>query len=148
MVGGLAGQSLSILVFSLLALDFWRRRRANRRDKESESPGRQPVAYIGETFHPAIKRCAYGKRLSTQPALGQQVYSFPAVIGIASACMLVRSAYRVAELSKGFNGPMAQKEIPFFLLDSLPVSLAAIALTVLPPHPDLWYAHKELARRT
>ena len=61
--------------------------------------------------------------------------------------MLVRSGYRVAELSKGFNGPLAQEEPPFFLLDSLPVSLAAIALTILSPHPDLWYAQKEVARR-
>lgn len=57
---------------------------------------------------------------------------------IASACLFLRSCWRVAELSDGFNGPLASKEGIFIALDSIPITLMSVILTLL--HPGYWFS--------
>ncbi|KAJ4155055.1 hypothetical protein LMH87_000321 [Akanthomyces muscarius] len=57
---------------------------------------------------------------------------------IAAACLFIRSSWRVAELSDGFNGPLASKEYIFIALDSIPMAIMGISLTLL--HPQYWFA--------
>ncbi|KAK9236477.1 RTA1 like protein-domain-containing protein [Lipomyces kononenkoae] len=56
--------------------------------------------------------------------------------GVAAACLFIRSCWRVAELSKGFNGPLASEEGVFIALDSIPMIVMSILLTIL--HPKFW----------
>ncbi|KAI5460125.1 RTA1 like protein-domain-containing protein [Mariannaea sp. PMI_226] len=55
----------------------------------------------------------------------------------ASVCLLIRSAWRAAELSGGFNGPLASKEGLFFALDSIPMIIMSVLLTIL--HSEFWF---------
>ncbi|KAL7757436.1 hypothetical protein ACKLNR_011963 [Fusarium oxysporum f. sp. zingiberi] len=57
-------------------------------------------------------------------------------LAVASACLFVRSCWRCAELSGGFNGPLASMEGVFFALDSVPIVVMTVTLTIL--HPELW----------
>ncbi|CAI7607086.1 unnamed protein product [Penicillium crustosum] len=57
---------------------------------------------------------------------------------VAAACLFIRSCWRVAELSGGFNGPLASKEGVFVALDSVPIILMSAMLTML--HPELWFS--------
>jgi hypothetical protein len=56
---------------------------------------------------------------------------------IAAACLFIRSCWRAAELSGGFNGPLASKEGIFIALDSIPIVIMSILLTML--HSELWF---------
>ena len=56
---------------------------------------------------------------------------------LAAACLFIRSCWRVAELSGGFNGPLASKEGIFIALDSVPMVIMSVLLTIL--HPGLWF---------
>lgn len=61
------------------------------------------------------------------------------MVGAAASagCLFVRSSWRVAELSDGFNGPLASKEGVFIALDSIPMVIMSVLLTVL--HPAFWF---------
>ncbi|KAH8693655.1 RTA1 like protein-domain-containing protein [Talaromyces proteolyticus] len=52
---------------------------------------------------------------------------------VAAACLFIRSCWRVAELSDGFNGPLASMEGVFIALDSIPMVIMSVLLTVLHP---------------
>lgn len=56
---------------------------------------------------------------------------------IAAACLLIRSIWRVAELSEGFNGPLTSKEGIFIALDSIPMVIMSVLITIL--HPRFWF---------
>lgn len=55
--------------------------------------------------------------------------------GLAAAVLLIfiRSVYRVAELQQGFNGPIANDEISFMLLEGPMIILAVLIMSVLHP---------------
>ncbi|VUC24282.1 unnamed protein product [Clonostachys rosea] len=59
--------------------------------------------------------------------------AFMGGLALATLCILVRTAYRVAELSQGFGSPLAQNETAFFILESTLVLVACIALSVIHP---------------
>jgi hypothetical protein len=56
-------------------------------------------------------------------------------LGIATLTIFVRSVFRCAELSGGFNGSLANNEITFMILEGAMISIAVIALTSF--HPGL-----------
>ena len=55
------------------------------------------------------------------------------MLGLAILTIFIRSCFRVAELESGFNGKLANEEVPFMILEGGMVSIAAIALTVVHP---------------
>lgn len=59
---------------------------------------------------------------------------------MAAACLFIRSCWRVAELSDGFNGPLAAKEGIFIALDSIPIIIMSVILTLL--EPGYWFRRK------
>lgn len=65
-------------------------------------------------------------------------------VSIAAFCLLVRSCWRVAELSDGFNGPLTSKEHMFIGLDSIPVVIMSVLLTLL--HPKFWFRETSTKR--
>lgn len=56
---------------------------------------------------------------------------------MAAICLLIRSGWRVAELSEGFNGPLASMEGVFIALDGIPMAIMSILLII--SHPGLWF---------
>ncbi|ATY65734.1 RTA1 domain [Cordyceps militaris] len=56
---------------------------------------------------------------------------------VAAGCLFVRSCWRVAELSDGFNGRLASEEGAFIALDSVPMVIMSFCLTLL--HPQYWF---------
>ena len=56
-------------------------------------------------------------------------------LAIAVLTIFVRSCFRVAELQTGFNGKLANEQIPFMILEGGMIAIASIALTVW--HPGL-----------
>lgn len=56
---------------------------------------------------------------------------------VAAVCLFIRSCWRVAELNGGFNGPLSSKEGIFIALDSVPMIIMSVLLTVI--HPEFWF---------
>ena len=62
---------------------------------------------------------------------------------LATVFIYARSVYRVAELSQGFNGSLANNEVSFMVLEGAMCILATICLTVF--HPGLAFQGAWLA---
>ena len=54
-------------------------------------------------------------------------------LGLAGLTIFIRSVFRVAELSGGFNGKLFNEEIPFMILEGPMVIIACIAMSALHP---------------
>lgn len=62
---------------------------------------------------------------------------FQYALGAAVVLISVRSVYRVAELQQGFNGPIANDEVSFMILEGPMIFLAVLAMTIL--HPGIQF---------
>ena len=65
---------------------------------------------------------------------------FQYALGAAIMLIFIRSVYRVAELQQGFNGPIANDEVSFMILEGPMIFLAVFAMTVL--HPGIAFGGK------
>ena len=64
---------------------------------------------------------------------------------VATIAVFIRSCFRVAELSEGFDGKLANQEVTFMILEGAMVAIASIALTIA--HPGMIFgAFWSLAR--
>lgn len=63
--------------------------------------------------------------------------SFLAALCVATVTIFIRSVFRVAELSGGFHGPLANHQISFMILEGAMVCTACLGLTLL--HPGLCF---------
>ncbi|TFB04926.1 Sphingoid long-chain base transporter RSB1 [Trichoderma ghanense] len=61
---------------------------------------------------------------------------------VAAVCLFIRSCWRVAELNGGFNGPLSSAEGVFIALDSVPMIVMCILLTIM--HPEFWFDRRRL----
>lgn len=71
----------------------------------------------------------------------RRVAHYGILLGIGAACLFIRSCWRAAELSGGFNGPLASKEGVFIALDSIPIIIMSVLLIVL--HPGFWLGQRQ-----
>ena len=110
MVAGVAWQVFALALFGALSIEFWLRVR--RLGKGGLNP-----AFAGlrskRVFEPV----------------------FIAAVFLAAVFIFVRSVFRCAELSGGFDGPLANEEVTFMVLEGTMIALACILLTVF--HPGL-----------
>ena len=65
---------------------------------------------------------------------------FQYALGAAVVLIFIRSVYRVAELQQGFDGPIANDEVSFMILEGPLIILAVLAMTVL--HPGIAFGGK------
>ncbi len=56
-------------------------------------------------------------------------------VAVADITILIRCCYRVAELSGGFNGALANNQTTFMVLEGAMIAIAVLALTVGHPGP-------------
>ncbi|GFF26712.1 sphingoid long-chain base transporter RSB1 [Aspergillus udagawae] len=106
MIAGLASQVASLGVFLCLCADFAWRVYKNP-DKLNES-----------MYH--IRKTLKWKAFLTG-------------LTVATLAIFVRSIFRVAELREGFNGPLANDEVTFMILEGAMMVIATLCLTVLHP---------------
>lgn len=131
MIAGLASQVASLTLYLAVCVDFGLRiYRSHSRGKfyfqstgNNEFP--QPVLDEGSkrkkrfTLTPQFARLRASKMWA----------AFLICQGLATICIYIRSIFRVAELSGGFNGYLANNEVTFMVLEGAMISIAAIALS-------------------
>lgn len=111
MVAGVVFQVISLLIFMCLWLEFTLRLR-----KTSDSAKDARFFELRST-----KKFAW----------------FQYALAAAVVLIFIRSVYRVAELQQGFNGPIANDEVSFMILEGPMIFLAVLAMTVL--HPGIGF---------
>lgn len=121
MMAGLGFQVFSLVAFSALCLDFaWRVRKGHRAWRAASSiASTDPVA---EDRYRALRA----------------TLMFRGLVGALAAAVfliIVRSAYRLAELQGGFHGKLANNEVVFMIIEGPMVILACAALVAF--HPGL-----------
>jgi len=107
MVAGVVFQVVSLLVFMALSLEF-----AFRLRRTSESTKDKRFFALRNT---------------------KKFIWFQYALGAAVVLIFIRSVYRVAELQQGFNGPIANDEVTFMILEGPMIFLAVLVMTVLHP---------------
>ncbi|RDW63446.1 sphingoid long-chain base transporter RSB1 [Coleophoma cylindrospora] len=109
MIAGLAWQVFSLMVFVVLCLEF--RSQATRAVKEGRILG------------------------SASNGLRQRMKLFLIAMGSSVVLIFIRSIFRCAELSKGFNSPIANDEVSYMILEGAMMVLATGVMTIF--HPGL-----------
>ncbi|KAL7621345.1 hypothetical protein AAE478_008666 [Parahypoxylon ruwenzoriense] len=114
MIAGLSFQVFTLLVFMLLSLDFGintlRRRRQQLTGGGNSS---------GSSKHSLMFRI------------------FPAALALSTICVFWRSVYRVAELSRGWTGPLMERQDLFVGFEGVMITVAVYALNIF--HPSLCF---------
>ncbi|RAO64523.1 uncharacterized protein BHQ10_000535 [Talaromyces amestolkiae] len=120
MIAGVSWQVFSLAVFAALCMDFALR---VRRTQSVDLNPQYDALRISRSF---------------------KIFLWS--LGIATLTIFVRSVFRCAELSGGFNGSLANNEVTFMVLEGAMISIAVIALTSF--HPGLIWKRewRELAR--
>lgn len=108
MIAGLAFQVFSLTVFVAACADFGLR------------AYRRPQSW--NTTHSRLYESKFWK-------------AFLIGLGIATFAILARSCYRVAELNAGFDGPLANDQPTFMVLEAMMIGIAVFCLTAM--HPGL-----------
>lgn len=106
MVAGLAVQVASLLIFIALCADL------------------------------ALKVHGHKEKLNPKHAdlyNSRKFKTFLWSLALATICIFIRSVFRVAELSEGFKGHLANNQISFMILDGTMVIIACLTLTIMHP---------------
>ncbi|KAL4779657.1 RTA1 like protein-domain-containing protein [Aspergillus varians] len=109
MIAGLAWQVVSLFIFCALAIHFFLRVR--------KATGSQ----FNMDFD-RLRRSGYFKGSLW-------------ALTVATLVIIIRSIFRCAELSEGFDGKLANDEVTFMILEATMIGIAAILLTVFHPGP-------------
>jgi hypothetical protein len=106
MLAGLSAQVISLFIFSVMALEYAFRLYRN------------PMAW--DTRHASL----YQSKLFRAFLIG---------LAVATLTIFTRSTFRVAELSGGFHGSLANNQVSFMILEGAMVTIACSCLTLLHP---------------
>ncbi|RFU33095.1 hypothetical protein B7463_g3231, partial [Scytalidium lignicola] len=129
MVAGLGFQVFSICVFITVATDFglrvWKHVKINKRLSEAGGQNSRHESENGLIREFGVGQSHMKSELSFK--------LFLISLSLATFFILVRSAFRVAELVNGFSGSLANDEVTLMILEGAMISLATILLTVFHP---------------
>lgn len=106
MVAGLAVQVASLLIFIALCADLARRVHGHK-----------------EGLNPTHADLYNSRKFKT----------FLWSLALTTLCIFIRSVFRVAELSEGFKGHLANNQISFMILDGVMIIIASSSLTIFHP---------------
>ncbi|KAH8598984.1 RTA1 like protein-domain-containing protein [Bisporella sp. PMI_857] len=127
MLAGLGFQVFSLALFATACIEF-----AYRVYQSSQIP-LHPYAQQIRTTTPSSIRS--GAALSASLAESRPFRFFLISISVATLVIFIRSIFRVAELSEGFDGKLANDEVSFMILEGAMIAIACITLTVFHPGP-------------
>ena len=115
MVAGLAFQVFTLLIFMILCADF-----AIKTLRRMRTMGEQAL----DPTHAKLRQSWSFK-------------TFLAALALATVCIFIRSVYRVAELSEGWEGALIKNQNLFIGLEGVMVVIAVLALNAF--HPGLCF---------
>lgn len=127
MVAGLLLQVFSLVVFMAIFLEFIR--------EIYISPASQAPDSDTTKGTRRSRLLLFGMWLALRRDQIQNILSLRTGLAFATLLILIRSAFRVAELSQGLTGSLLNDQTAFVALESIPVAAAVICLTAL--HPGL-----------
>lgn len=110
MVGGLSAQVASLLLFMGLSLEFGHRCWVHQ-----------------DQLNPKHARLYSSRHFKV----------FLVSLALATICIFVRSVFRVAELSAGFGGKLANDEVTYMILEGAMIVIASVTLTIM--HPGIGF---------
>jgi hypothetical protein len=126
MLAGLSFQVFSLVLFSVCCFEFGLRVYFINRT----SPYRQTLDQDRPNSPSSIRS---GAPLQTSLPNSKLFHAFLVGLGVATLAIFIRSCFRVAELSGGFRGPLANNQISFMILEGAMVIIACLAMTILHP---------------
>ncbi|KAL5001711.1 sphingoid long-chain base transporter [Aspergillus recurvatus] len=133
MIAGLASQVASLTLYLAICLDLaWR---IYRLTSQFKHPG--PTATDDVSEDPFINRIALNPQYAGIRA-SRTWAAFLVLQGLATVCIYIRSVFRVAELSNGFDSHLANDEVAFMVLEGTMISIAALALST-GGHPGIGF---------
>jgi hypothetical protein len=148
MLAGLSCQVASLVLFAACCGEF-----AFRINCSSHTPGNpyaDPMERVSRPNAPSSIRS--GTPLQTTLPKNPLFQAFFVGLCVATLTIFIRSCFRVAELSGGFYGPLANNEVSFMVLEGAMVATACLCLTIL--HPGVCFkgewraANFKLGKRT
>jgi hypothetical protein len=129
MLAGLSCQVASLLIFAICCSEF-----ALRVYAFSRTPGHPYNCGIEGTSRPSSpSSIRNGQPLHNSLPKTFLFRSFLAGLCVTTLTIFIRSVFRVAELSGGFHGPLANNQISFMILEGAMVCIACLCLTILHP---------------
>ncbi|PMD48659.1 RTA1-domain-containing protein [Hyaloscypha variabilis F] len=131
MLAGLSYQVASLLMFSFCCVEF-----ALRVYAFSRTPG-HPYSSNSTNGPNSPSSIRTGQPLNSSLPKSILFRSFLAGLCIATVTIFIRSVFRVAELSGGFHGPLANNQVSFMILEGAMVCIACLCLTIM--HPGLCF---------
>jgi len=124
MIGGLSTQVASLVLFLALCVEF--AFRCYQQVSEWDP------AY--STLRGSLKFKAFlGGKNPWEPRSHKLLLTRDLALLVSTIAILIRSSFRVAELSGGFHGALANNETTFMVLDGVMIIAAIAVLTVLHP---------------
>ena len=148
MVTGLSLQVFSLVVFIVCCGDF--ALRVSRVGNGNLNSAHAVLRQSGK-----FRSFLYGKRL-LQCGINCSIANMFVGLNLATLCILIRSCFRVAELSHGFGSKLANQQVTFMILEGAMIMIASVTLTFL--HPGVafqgswakadfmvWGSHKHVA---
>lgn len=117
MIAGLSFQVLTLLIFIVFCLDF-------------SANARRRYRQLGAS--------AFDQDAAARNLRGSWVFrGFLAALAVATICIFWRCVYRVAELSKGWNGPLMYRQDLFIGFEGVMIIVACLVLNCF--HPSLCF---------
>lgn len=145
MVTGLSLQVFSLVVFIVCCGDF--ASRVSRAGKSSLNSTHATLRHSSK-----FRSFLYGKHV-LRCGIHCSVANMFLGLSLATFCILIRSCFRVAELSHGFGSKLANQQVTFMILEGAMIVIASVTLTSL--HPGVafqgswveadftvWHSHK------
>jgi len=128
MLAGLSFQVFSLLLFSVACIDFGLRVYCFDR-----VPGHPYASQARRDGNYSPSSIITGAPLHTNLPQTRLFRAFLIGLSLATLTIFIRSCFRVAELSSGFHGSLANNEVSFMILEGAMVITACLALTILHP---------------
>lgn len=129
-MAGIAFQIFAMLVFGILAFDFYRSKKRAAQPYQSVQKSQRDTINADDS-HP--------NHLST----GKNTI-FYCAISFAYAAILIRCIYRIREMAGGWGNPRMRDEPLFLILDGMMIILASLAMTAF--HPGFLFLQMQRSR--
>jgi hypothetical protein len=134
MVAGLSVQVASLLLFMTLCFEFgW------RAHKHHDQLNPKHASLYNSSRFKIFLWCKQPR----PPLLLSPLNSRNTALALATMTIFTRSVFRVAELSGGFGGHLANDQVSYMILEGAMIAIASIALTVM--HPGFGFGRKAWA---
>lgn len=133
MLAGLSFQVFSLLLFSAACIEFGIR--VYRSVKTPAHPYSSNIGDSSRFVSPSSIR--FGAPLHTSLPNTLLFRAFLVGLSVATLSIFIRSCFRVAELSNGFDGALANDEVSFMILEGAMIIIACLALTIC--HPGICF---------